>query len=93
MKVKIFIQVEAMEDIQQGIDYYNEQQKGLGKKFHTQIKNTFKELKTSPFFQIRYDDVRCLLVKKFPYLIHYVLDEKKKSVTIYRLRHTSMNPE
>ncbi len=31
MKVKIFIQVEAMEDIQQGIDYYNEQQKGLGR--------------------------------------------------------------
>ena len=93
MAFKILIHVEAMDDIQQGIDYYNQQQKGLGIKFHAAVKRTFKEIKSSPFFQIRYDDVRCRLLNKYPYLMHFVVDEKAKIIFIYRLKHTSMNNE
>lgn len=92
MAFKIIIYREAIEDIQSAIDYYNEQQSGLGKRFHTKVKSTFKELKTNPFFLVRYDEVRCRLVNKFPYLVHFVVNEKDKTITIYRLKHTSMNP-
>jgi hypothetical protein len=93
MHFRIDIHIEAINDIQQAIDYYNEQQSGLGKRFHSAVKQTFKELSVNPFFQVRYDNVRCRLTRKFPYLIHFVVDEKEKTVTIYRLKHTSMKPE
>lgn len=53
MAFKIRIEPEAHEDIQEGIQWYNEQKPGLGKKFHTQVKSYFNKLKTNPFFQIR----------------------------------------
>jgi hypothetical protein len=53
MAFKIKIEPEALDDIQQGIDWYNKQQAGLGRKFHAQVKDCFKKLKTNPFFQVR----------------------------------------
>ncbi len=38
MAFKIKIEPEAHQDIQQGIDWYNEQQSGLGRKFHAEVK-------------------------------------------------------
>lgn len=36
------IDTEAHEDIQAAITWYNQQQKGLGKKFHAEIKRVWK---------------------------------------------------
>lgn len=61
MTYKIKIEPEAQQDIQEGIDWYNDQQPGLGRNFHSEVKAFFEKLKISPFFQIRYDDVHCLV--------------------------------
>jgi len=54
---KIKIEPEAHQDIQEAIDWYNQQQPGLGRRFHTEVKVSFKKLEIHPFFQIRYDNV------------------------------------
>ena len=39
------LEPDAKVDIQNEINYYNEQQKGLGKKFHSEVKHYFKAIK------------------------------------------------
>lgn len=87
MAFRIFIDEDVRTDIQESIDWYNEQKQGLGKQFFTQVKATINRLKSNPFFQIRYDDVRCLPIKRFPFMVHFTVDESQKKVVIraYRL--------
>lgn len=71
MPFTIKIEQEAEHDIQQGIKWYNEQESGLGRSFHMAVKQHSEKLRINPFFQIRYDDIHCLPLKRFPYMIHY----------------------
>lgn len=89
----ISISIRARDDIYKGIDYYNQQVNGLGKQFAIAIKNAVKTLKKNPFFQIRYDDVRCLPLDSFPYMIHYTLNENLELVEIFAIIHTSLDTQ
>lgn len=59
MAYTIKITPTAFRDLQNSIDYYNEQQKGLCKKFNTAIQNAFTQLKKVPASgSFMYDNVR-----------------------------------
>lgn len=61
-------------DLQKDIDYYNEQQKGLGKKLKSAIHAMFAQLKKVPAAgSFMYDSVRYRVLNKFPYIILYEL--------------------
>jgi len=91
---KIHVQAFALQDIQEATDWYNEQAKGLGSRFQKQAKQQIDALKKNPFaYAIRYADVRCMLVKKFPFMIHFSIDEKQKLVEVFAIYHTSGNPK
>ncbi|MEX2602741.1 MAG: hypothetical protein WD361_00995 [Gracilimonas sp.] len=70
MPYTIKIEKEAEQDIQNGINWYNEQEFGLGRTFYTAVKQHFEKLRINPFFQIRYDNIHCLPLKRFPFMIH-----------------------
>lgn len=93
MAFKIKIEPDARLDIQESIDWYNKQQKGLGKKFHSAILNSIESLIKSPHFEMRYDNVHCLPLNKYPFMIHFTIDEVKKIVVIRAIFHTSLNPD
>ena len=93
MKYKIQIEPEAQSDIQRGIAWYNAQQKGLGRKFHGEVKEFLEYLKFSPFHEIKYDNVRCLPLKKYPYTLHFSINEIDKTVIIRAVFHASQDPE
>ncbi len=93
MNFTIRIEPEAGEDIQEGIDWYNEQQTGLGKEFHIAVKARFKKLQTNPFYQVRYENVRCLPLKKYPYMIHFTIHEERKMVVVHAVLNTSRDPK
>jgi mRNA-degrading endonuclease RelE of RelBE toxin-antitoxin system len=89
---KIRIHKKALHDIQEASNWYNRQLPGLGKRFQNQVKKQINSLKTTAtHHSIRYSDVRCNLVKKFPFLIHYVVNESE--VEVFAVIHTSRNPE
>jgi plasmid stabilization system protein ParE len=93
-KYKIKIDVDALADIQKATDWYNEKSTELGTRFQTQVKQQINSLDTNPFaYSKRYSDVRCMLIKKFPFLVHFVIDESAFKVTIFAIIHTSRNPE
>ena len=58
-KFLILIEPEAINDIQLAIDYYDEAQIGLGKKFEYGLNKLITNLEHWPFYAIRYDDVLC----------------------------------
>jgi toxin ParE1/3/4 len=93
MKFIIEIDSRAVQDIQHAIDYYDEQQIGLGKIFESTLNKHFISLEKNPFFYIRYDNVHCLPLKKFPYMIHFTVNENDFRVTIIAVFHTSLHPQ
>ena len=91
---KIQIDKDALQDIQNATDWYNEASKGLGTRFQKQVKAQINTLSKSPLaYSIRYSTVRCMLIKKFPFLVHFTADEKTLLVKVFGVFHTSRNPE
>ena len=89
---EILIEDRAALDFQNGIDYYDEQQAGLGKKFNDSFENEISALSKNPFYQLRYSTIRCKPIKKFPYLIHFQVNEANKIVFVFAIINTSKDP-
>jgi len=84
---------EAMSDIQEIINWYDEQKVGLGELFHNTIVNHIDMLKISPhIYNVRYKQIRCVLVRKFPYMIRYYINEKTQTVEILAVISTFRSP-
>lgn len=93
MSYQIKLDVEAQEDVQAVIDWYNKKQDYLGNQFFEELNELVHLLKLNPKFEIIYSTVRCLPLKKFPFNIHFTIDEANKVVNILAVFHTSLNPE
>jgi hypothetical protein len=91
-KFKVVFHNEALEQLQQSINYYNAAQKGLGKRFALVVKATAGQLDKTPFYQIRYDDICCFPLQKFPFMLHFRVNEDLNVVEIFAVLHTSLNP-
>lgn len=89
----ILLEPDAMDDIQSAIDFYDQKEVGLGKQFEKELNDYFSALEKSPYFTIRYDDVHCLPLKKFPFMIHYTIDNNEKQLIVRAVFHTSLNPK
>lgn len=90
---KVIIDIDALKDIQEVTYWYNKIVKGLGTRFQKQVKKQIKILKTQPTtFSIRYSNVRCMLIKKFPFLVHFTIDKQLHTVVVFAVIHTSRNP-
>ena len=84
----------AIDDIQNAIDYNNSRKSGLGKRFYETVDKHFKFLaKNYTLFAIRYDDIRCMPVENFPYLIHYRVLQSQKTVSVKAIFCTHENPD
>jgi plasmid stabilization system protein ParE len=92
-KYKVIFSSYALSDIEEVVLYYNTQQKGLGKRFAIQLQLPLKSIKSNPHFtSVHYDDVRCAQVPKFPYLVHYTIDEDTRTVLITAVYSTHQQP-
>ncbi|WP_370687709.1 type II toxin-antitoxin system RelE/ParE family toxin [Pedobacter deserti] len=91
---QIKIHAQALDDIREAASWYDEQSNGLGSRFKDVVIAHINRLKRSAsIYAIRYDDVRCLLIKKFPFIVHFSINEETRTITIYAVFHTSLNPE
>jgi len=69
---------EAKVDVKNAAVYYNDQLQGLGKRFKNEVKRQLALLKQNPFTRsVRYDNVSLAVIDKFPYSIHYTIDDKQ----------------
>jgi len=76
-------------DIIDAIDYYKKINPELAKQFLFRIREAKVYIAHSPLgFQIKYNKVRTLLLKQFPYHIHFLIDDTKQQIII--IAHCSM---
>jgi hypothetical protein len=93
-KFTLDIEPEAFDDIQEAVDFYNSRKSGLGKRFFNTVDKHFDFLKKNYFsFAVRYDDIRCMPVKKFPYIIHYRVLKSQETVSVKAVFGTHDNPD
>lgn len=93
-KYKVNIEPEALADIQDITDWYNKAQDKLGKRFQdTAIKQINSLNKDPQIYAIRYKNIRCMLVKKFPYMVHFYINEETAVVEVLAIISTDRNPK
>jgi hypothetical protein len=91
---KVIILPIAKQDIKEASVWYNDQQRGLGKRFTTHVRKKIHFLSTEPYASsIRYDEIRTAVMDVFPYMIHYLIDEPLDTIVIIGVLHTSRNPD
>jgi hypothetical protein len=72
MSYKIVIIDEAKIDFRKSLYWYKNINPKLSKRFQLSFIESLAIIKKNPFhFQIRYDDVRIIMLTTFPYLIHF----------------------
>jgi plasmid stabilization system protein ParE len=81
------------DDIIKTADYYKNINPELAKQFVFRIREAKGYIASSPLgFQIKYNKVRTLLLKQFPYHIHYYIDDSQKRIIILAIIHAYKNP-
>lgn len=80
-------------DVIEAISHYKKINPELAKQFLFRIREAKAYIARSPLgFQIKYNGVRTLLLKQFPYHIHYLINEKQKQIIILAIIHAYKNP-
>ena len=93
-KYKVKIEPDAFADIQEITDWYNELKTGLGNNFQEIVIRQINFLKEDPqIYAIRYHEIRCVIIPRFPYMIHFYINDKSNSVEILAVISTDRNPE
>lgn len=84
----------ALTDIKEIAHWYNERQKGLGKRFTKEVRQKIRFVCKNPkATAIRYNQTRCVILDIFPYMIHFSIDEKQKVIVVTAVFHTSQSPK
>jgi hypothetical protein len=93
MSFKLIFADEIYNDLQRNIKWYNEKQPGLGTRFYKAVKEQFPGIKRNPYsIAIRYEEVRCVKVKGFPYMIHFKIFPGINTVKVIAFFSTSRDP-
>jgi plasmid stabilization system protein ParE len=94
MNYKIKIEPQALADIREIADWYDDKQIGLGKRFKETVVKQIDYLKKNPSIcPIRYSQIRCVLVKKFPYMAHFYINQETKTIEVLAVISTDRNPK
>lgn len=91
---KALILPKAKQDISDAAIWYESKKSGLGLRFTKAVRSKVSFIRQNPeSAAVRYDQIRCVVLDVFPYMIHYTVDGEKKAVLIVAIFHTSLNPK
>ena len=94
MSFKVIYADEFYDDIQNAVDFYNSRGKSLGTRFFKAVEIQISKIKSNVSgFQVRYNNVRCIPLNKFPYTIHYRLVTETNTIMIIAIFCDFRNPE
>jgi hypothetical protein len=91
-KFDIEISPRVAKDLLNSLYYYEKISKKVSTNFLKDFKQTLSKIKRNPNLQIRYNEVRCIPLNNYLFMLHFKIYEKDNLVVIYALIHTSLNP-
>jgi len=74
-------------------EYYENISSGLGTKFYIQATEYIDSLAYIPYFENKYSKIRILPLKKFPYSIHFTINEELAIVEVHAIVCDFQNPD
>lgn len=82
------------QDFEEGYIWYEERQKGLGERFINAVDEKVKQILQNPEFygSKGVKSIREAQVDKFPYLVVYKINKRKKEIYITSIHHTKKHP-
>lgn len=92
MAYKIFISPRAYKEIENAIDYYALYSEDAPLNFLSVLKEAYSILETTPFFRVRYKNIRAIRLKKFPYFLYYTVNKESLTIHILSCFHGKRNP-
>lgn len=93
METKLIYNHFVKRDLKEISDWYRKIDVRLWNDFVREFKSTVNLIKENPLsFEIKYDAIRIVLLKRFPFKIHYLYNEEKDLIEIYSVFHTPETP-
>lgn len=90
--MRIELSYPALKDVEEILEYYSQINQKLPVKFLERIEEAKSRIINSELgFEVKYKTVRIVLLKQFPYHLHYVL--KEDLIIIIAVLHSHINPK
>lgn len=90
----VSIHPKAFKKIQEIELWYNSKQDKLGLRFKDIIVKQIDSLSIRPkIYAIRYENFRCMKLKTFPYMVHFVVNEHTNTIEVYLVIGAKENPD
>lgn len=93
LKFKIIADPRVKLDLKEAMEFLKTRRQGLHLQFLADYKSSLKSLQINPFFEVRYNNIRCLPLEIFKYMIHFTVDENLFIVHVHAVISTYLNPE
>jgi plasmid stabilization system protein ParE len=94
MSYKIVNRPAVSIDITDAVNYYKPININLAKQFLFRLQEARTYISQHPYsLQVKYKNVRTLLLKQFPYHIHYLIDDDNKHIVILAIINAYKNPK
>lgn len=78
VNLEIIIRPEAEAEVREAFYYYEDKNEGLGFEFMRSLDAALHFVRRNPFgYQTIYRNTRRVLIRKFPYALFYVVEEKR----------------
>jgi plasmid stabilization system protein ParE len=91
MKLPVDFRREAQRDFDDAIDWYEKQRRGLGSRFSQAVQRELDKIAENPLVRgFVYSEVRCGLVRRFPYGVYYRV--KLGRIEIIAILHGRRDP-
>lgn len=93
MAYRIIVSPRSQKEIEHAIDYYALNSINAPKKFIQSLANAYLSLQNNPFFEIQYNSIRAIKLRKFPYSLYFVINDSNNTVRIIACFHHKRNPD
>ena len=94
MSYKIVNRPAVRIDLLNAIDYYKAISPDLARKFLSRIREAREYILQYPIgFEVKYKNVRTVLLRQFPFHIHYLIEESTGEIIILAIINSYRNPD
>lgn len=91
MGYNLIVKPQAEIDLDEALEWYHDQNENLSLKFISAIEKALEKIQSNPEnYQKRYNEIRIIFTKTFPYGIYYTIEEN--TIFVHAILHHKQNP-
>jgi plasmid stabilization system protein ParE len=91
VKFTLFVKAEAIQDMKEAFDWYENKRTGLGTEFLNEVDEFFNRITQNPEHYQSYRNQRVAVMHRFPFKIVYEVE--RETIVVYAVYHDKRSPE